>query len=51
MCPASGDPEALAVEFLASVSTLQHGRSAGRADPVAFFLVLTCGRRRGAEPK
>jgi hypothetical protein len=24
------------VEFLASVSTLQHGRSAGRADPVAF---------------
>ncbi len=35
------------VEFLASAGTLQPGRSAGRADPMAFFLVLACGPRSG----
>ncbi|WP_293996646.1 hypothetical protein [Sphaerotilus sp.] len=47
MCPAPGDPEALPVEILSSAGTLQPGRSAGLPDPVAFFLVLTFGRRSG----
>jgi hypothetical protein len=33
------------VEFLASADPLQRSRSAGRPDPVAFFLVRACGRR------
>ncbi|WP_293996644.1 hypothetical protein [Sphaerotilus sp.] len=45
MCPAPGNPEALPFDILASVCTLQPGRSAGRADPVAFVPVLACGRR------
>jgi hypothetical protein len=47
MCPAPGDPEALPVEILASAGTLQPGRSAGPAGPVAFALALACGRRSG----
>ncbi|WP_293994317.1 hypothetical protein [Sphaerotilus sp.] len=50
MCPASGDPEALPVEILASIGTLQPGRSAGPADPMAFFLVLTRCRWHTGQP-
>lgn len=40
-------PHRRAVEILASAGTLQPGRSAGPADPVAFFLVLACRPRSG----
>lgn len=38
------------VEFLAGAGPLPRTRSAGRADPVAFFLVLARGCWRTGQP-